>query len=131
MSSTDVLRSIRLTGPGNTPPTMELSAMVSVPFWHEPPAPQGRLVVIRVLGGALGHGHLVPGRLVVRDQTQEMRNAVQTRPALVVRAHDVPRRLGRVGHLQHAVTRPRVVVPAPPRFQVGGTQLPLPQGVLN
>src|SRR5262249_14595928 len=26
---------------------------------------------------------------------------------------------------------PRVVVPAPPRFQVGGTQLPLPQWVFN
>jgi hypothetical protein len=52
-------------------------------------------------------------------------------PALVVRAHNVPRRLGRVGDLQHAVARPRVVVPAPPRFQVGGTQLPLPQGILN
>src|SRR5262249_50772093 len=32
---------------------------------------------------------------------------------------------------QHAVARPRVVVPVPPRFQVGGAQLPLPQGVLN
>src|SRR5215831_1197912 len=60
-----------------------------------------------------------------------MRNAVQTRPALVIRAHDVPRRLRRVGDLQHAVACPRVVVPAPTRFQVGGTQLPLPQGVLN
>src|SRR6516162_11433814 len=61
----------QLTGPDNTPPAMELSAMVSVPFWHEPPAPQWRLVVILMLGGARGHGHLLPGRLVVRDQTEE------------------------------------------------------------
>src|SRR5262245_6530921 len=60
-----------------------------------------------------------------------MRNTVQARAALVVRAHDVPRRLGRVGDLQHAVARPRVIVPAPPRFQVGGTELPLPQRILN
>src|SRR5262245_14142544 len=110
---------------------MELSVMVSVFLWHEPPTPQRRLVVILVLSGARWDCHLLPGHFVVWDQTQEMRNAVQTRAALVVRAHDVPRRLGRVGDLQHAVARPRVVVPAPPRFQVGGTQLPLPQWVLN
>src|SRR5215831_13353944 len=59
----------QLTGTGNTPPAMELSAMVSVPFRHESPAPQWRRVVILVLGGASGDCHLLPGHLVVRDQT--------------------------------------------------------------
>src|SRR5215471_10090016 len=105
--------------------------MVSVPFRHEPPAPQRRFVVILVLGGARRDCYLLPWHLIVRDQAQEMRNTVQACAALVVRAYDVPRRLGRIGDFQHAVARPRVVVPAPPRFQVGGTQLPLPQRVLN
>src|SRR5437764_13110452 len=60
-----------------------------------------------------------------------MCNAVQPRPALVVRANDIPWRVFRAGGLEHQVARPRVVVPPTVGLRVHRTKLPLPQRIVD
>src|SRR5579885_1441597 len=88
-------------------------------------------VVIRSLHGALRHLDLGARHRLVGDEAQQMADAVEPRMLLGIRAHDVPGRPWRVGGVEHLVSRQRVVVPAPPRFQVGRAQLPLPQRVVD
>src|SRR6267142_1923517 len=60
-----------------------------------------------------------------------MRNGVEPRAPLVVRAHDVPRRVLAVGCIEHQVARPRIVVPARIGFHIHRTELPLSQWLLD
>src|SRR5580704_4141066 len=82
-------------------------------------------VVILMLVGPLGKFDLLSLDLLVRQQRQNMGNAVEPGAAFVVGAHDVPRRLLAVGRREHQVARLRIIVPAPVGFQIHRAQLPL------
>src|SRR4051812_32909480 len=60
-----------------------------------------------------------------------MGDAIQTRPLLVVRPHDVPGRKVGVGSAEHLVTSARVVKPAAAGRQVYWAELPSPQRILD
>src|SRR5664279_431122 len=62
--------------------------------------------------------------LLVRNAAQNVGNAVQPCPFLIVRMYDVPRCLRNVRGRQHGVPRPRVVVPSAVRLQIHWAQLP-------
>src|SRR5262249_28764652 len=66
-----------------------------------------------------------------RDRIQDVRDAVEARPPFVVGAHDVPRRELAVRRPQHQVTGPGIGVPAPIRFEVHRTELPLSHRVVD
>src|SRR6202035_4683053 len=85
----------------------------------------GFYVVILMLVGPLGKLDLLPLDLLIRQQRQDMGNAVEPGAAFVVGAHDVPRRLLAVGRREHQIARPRIIVPAPVRLQIHRAQLPL------
>src|SRR5271170_2819984 len=53
-----------------------------------------------------------------------MRYAIQPRVLLVVGIDDVPGRKGSIGREKHIVSRARVVVPSPMRFEVHWTKFP-------
>src|SRR5947209_16139035 len=53
-----------------------------------------------------------------------MRDAVQARLLLVVGVNDPPRRLGDIGALQHHLFGFGVLLPARPRLDIHGTELP-------
>ena len=55
---------------------------------------------------------LIARQLLVRDLLQKVGDDVQPGAPLVVGAHDMPRRPGGVGGLEHVVARARIVVPA-------------------
>src|SRR5262245_16708337 len=73
------------------------------------------LVVVGSFHRALGELHLLARHLLVRDQTEEVTDAVEARAPLVVRWYDVPRCKIRVCGLEHHVARPGVVEPPAPR----------------
>src|SRR5262245_18784162 len=60
-----------------------------------------------------------------------MRDTVEACALLIVRMDDVPRRITRVGSLQHLVARSRIVVPAAARRQINRAQLPLAQRIFD
>src|SRR5947209_17491124 len=68
---------------------------------------------------------------LVGNGFQQVRDAVQPRPPLVVGADDVPRRMFRAGRLQHQVAGAGVAVPAPEGFGIHRAQLPLPQRIVD
>src|SRR6185369_8347100 len=80
----------------------------SVVLGYEAPAAERRLVVIRALATALGQADLGPRQLLVGDLLEQVPDAVQPRPLLVVAPQDVPRRVLAVGGLEHLVPGPRV-----------------------
>src|SRR4029078_5719558 len=103
----------------------------SVAFGDETPLPDGGLIVVGALLLASRQLDLLVRQLLVRDLRQDVRDRVQPRGALVVRAENVPRREVRVGLLEHAIPRLRVIVPALQRGQIHRAQLPLPEGIFN
>src|SRR5215475_6700478 len=70
---------------------------------YEPPALEAGLIVIGSLLGPFGKFHLVSSHFLVLDKAQQMRDAVEPRPLLVVGSHDVPRRIVCVGSGEHHV----------------------------
>src|SRR5579883_221877 len=92
----------------------------SIALLHEAVSLQGRRIVIFVALGSLGQFHLVMLDMLVRDEREDMGDAVQPRALLVVRAQDVPGRMPGVGGLEHHVARPRIFIPAFEGFQVHG-----------
>ena len=74
--------------------------------------------------------HLFPRYLLVRDQTEKMHDAVQSRPPLIIRINDIPWRLGSVCSREHSISRPRIVIPAAVRFQIHWAELPDLRGSL-
>src|SRR5262249_5172451 len=104
---------------------------VLIALRDEAPALQRAVVVIGALHGALGQLDLLARRLLVGNDLEQLRDAVETRAPLVVGGQDVPRRLLRVGGLQHHVAGARIVEPALPRGQIHGRELPLAQRILH
>ena len=70
-------------------------------------------------------------KFLVRDQAQEMRDAVETCPLFVIRVDDIPRGLWRIGGLEHGISGPGIVVPASMRFHIHRAELPDLPAVLN
>src|SRR3974377_393846 len=67
---------------------------------NESPSLQGCLVVVGALLRPDRQFHFCLRHSLVGNQAQQMRNAVQPRPLLVVRTYDVPWRVLRVGGFQ-------------------------------
>src|SRR5215217_3931259 len=83
------------------------------------PAPTERpLVVIRALHRALRQPDLLARDGFVWNEAEELAYAVEPGAPLVVRPEDVPRRMLRVGGVEHHVTGAGVLEPAAPRRQV-------------
>ncbi len=83
-----------------------------------------RLLPLRKLGRTVRN-------LFVGDAAENMCDAVETRPFLVVRRYDVPRRSRSIRRLQHGIARTRIVIPAAVRLQVHWAQLPALGWILN
>jgi hypothetical protein len=64
--------------------------MASVSLDDELHSSQGGLIVVASLVGTLGQPDPITRYALARNYLQQMRNAVQPRPALVVGADDVP-----------------------------------------
>src|SRR4051794_32045364 len=96
---------------------------------HEPAAAEWTLVVVRALHRTLREPDLLSGELFVRDEAQQLPDAVQPRPLLVVRPQDVPRRVLGVGRVEHRVAGAGILVPPAPGRQVHWAELPLPKRV--
>src|SRR5262245_59990228 len=94
----------------------------SVGLGDVPEGVQRRDVVPRRL--ALGQLHRLPRHLLVGDQAQQVGDAVQARPALVVGVHHPPGALRGVRGREHGVPGPREIVPAAVRLQVHRAELP-------
>src|SRR6516225_8853936 len=69
--------------------------------------------------------------LLVGDAIEQMSDQVQSGAPLIVGRDDVPRRLWRVGGLDHALVGRRVVPPSPDRFDVHRAQLPVLDRVID
>jgi hypothetical protein len=85
------------------------------------PSLQRRLIVISAFVRALGQLDLGPLHFLVWNQSQDMRDAIESRAPLVVRMNNVPGRMFAVSFLEHLVAGARVSVPAPVRFEIHGT----------
>src|SRR5271168_3969595 len=85
----------------------------SIFLGNESSALQRRLIGVSVLVRALGQFDEGTRRPLVGDERQKMRYAVEARPALVVGAYDMPGRVLCIGHLEHPIARPGIVIPAP------------------
>src|SRR5580692_1966108 len=70
-------------------------------------------VVVPMLVGTLGKLDRLPFDFLIRQQREDMGDAVEPGAAFVVGAYDVPRRVLAVGRLEHQVARLRIIVPAP------------------
>src|SRR5262249_5508000 len=101
----------------------------SVRFTDAISARQRELIVIPAFAGSVRQLALRAPNFLVGNRSQDVRDAIEPRPPLVVGPHDMPWRVLAVRRLQHHVARARVVVPAPVRFEVHRTQLPLPERV--
>src|SRR5262245_33017303 len=104
---------------------------VSIGLGHEIPALQRNLVIEFSVVRPLRQLDLRRRHFLVWDRAQDMRDAVEARPPLVVGAHDMPRRVLAVGRLQHHIAGLRIGVPAPERFDVHRAQFPLPQRIVD
>src|SRR5262245_24426180 len=93
---------------------------------HEAPALERRLIVVCALARSARHHQLRTADGFIRNQAQEMTDAVDARLHLVVGPHDVPRRALEVGGLEHDVARVRVLVPLRMGREIQCAQFPLP-----
>src|SRR5262249_30504450 len=103
----------------------------SVFFQNELPPLQRRLIVVFALIRSFRQLDLRPLHFLVWNQSQDMRDAIESRAPLVVRMNDVPRSVFAVGFLEHHGAGARVVVPAPERLETHRAQFPLPQWVID
>src|SRR5664280_2080595 len=94
----------------------------AMPLWQLDVA--FRLLPLRKLGRPVRN-------LFVGDAAKNMCDAVETRPLLVVRRYDVPRRSRSIRRLQHGIAHTRIVIPAAVRLQVHKAQLPALGWILN
>src|SRR5262249_250010 len=92
---------------------------------------EGFLIVVFFLIRALRQLYLVAMDVLIWNQTEKMRDAVQTRSPLVVRAHEIPRRLLRVSRVEHQGPGPRIGVPGGIGFGVHWAQFPLAHWVVD
>src|SRR5262249_46566665 len=89
----------------------------SIDLWHELSPRQTLLIVVRVLARSVGELHPRVLDFLVRNQFEQLRDAVEARALLVVGPDDVPGGIARVGRLEHRVARARVVVPPLARWE--------------
>src|SRR5215471_7221001 len=82
---------------------------------NKPPCLERCLVVVGSFHRAHGDLHLLTQHLFVRDQTEQVTDAVEARAPLVVGENDVPGCKLRVRGVEHYVARARVVEPPAPR----------------
>ena len=69
--------------------------------------------------------------LLVRNETQDVCNAVEARPFLVIRMNQMPRRMLAGSRFEHHVARPGIVIPAPVRLEIHRAQFPLPKRIVD
>src|SRR5271166_2239364 len=103
----------------------------SIFLHHEPTIRDRGGVVVSLLFGSLGQLHLFPRHFLVGNQAEKMRDEVQTRAALIVAAHNIPRCVFRIRGFEHLIPSERIRIPFAARRQVHRAELPLPQWVLN
>src|SRR3954454_12464778 len=84
----------------------------SISLRYEPSAFQRGIIIVRSFFRAFRHLHFLPGGVLIMNEAQEMRDAVEACPLLVVGSYDVPRCFLNIGCLQHHVAGPGVVIPA-------------------
>src|SRR5207249_12169598 len=103
----------------------------SIFLGHKTPAGQGGRIIVGVLFGALGQFDFFLPYLLIGNDAQEMRDAVEACALLVVGSHNVPGRGVGIGGIEHHVARAGVIVPARAWGQVYRAQLPLTKRVLD
>src|SRR5262249_28469120 len=85
------------------------------------------MIIVFSLLRPLGQLDLHMRYLLERDLVEDMGNAVEPRPPLIVRMDDVPGGVPAARSLQHCVARPRVVVPPPECHEFHRANFPLPR----
>ena len=95
------------------------------------PSFQWRLVVITAFVAAPGQFYFLSWSFGVRDHFQQMRDAIEPRFSLIVRADNMPGRMPGVGRLEHLVPCSGIFVPAAKRFEVHGAELPLTKRIFD
>ena len=73
---------------------------------------QGSTTVIFLLVRSLGQFDQLVLTLLIRNETQDVRNAIEARPFFVIRMNHMPRRMLAVSRLEHHVARPGIGIPA-------------------
>src|SRR5690349_15421218 len=91
------------------PPHLRLSP--SIMLRNKPPLLERLLIVIRMFHRPRRQLHFRPRHLLVRNLLEQVPDAVQPRPLLVIAPQDVPWGVLAVGRLEHQVPRPRILVP--------------------
>lgn len=103
----------------------------SIFLGDEPPVLQGGLVVVSMFVRAPGQFDQRTRNPLVGDQRQNVRDAVEACPPLVVGAYDMPGRILGVGRIEHPVACAGIIVPATIQLDVHRAKLPLPQRVFD
>ena len=102
-----------------------------IPLRDEALSFESHLIVITPLVGSRRQLHLRSWSFLVRNQAQEMSNAIKSRLSLAVRPNDEPGGVLAVCGLQHRVSSPRIVIPTAKGFQVHRAEFPLSKRVLD
>ena len=103
----------------------------SVDLRHKFSAFQCCPVIIDALLGSFGQLDLFSRQFFVGNQTQQVCDAIQSRPSLVVRMQDMPGSVLRFRRVEHLITNFRVLIRPTRRWKIHRTQLPLPQGIIT
>src|SRR4051812_38979488 len=77
---------------GDHPPHVPAGAAGLEPLWEESAAFDRRLVIIGALQRSRRQLQVLGRGIVVRERAEQMRQAVQSRAALVIGSDDMPRR---------------------------------------
>src|SRR3954465_2334558 len=100
-------------------------------FGDHPHVPLIELVVIAMPVRPLGQMDRIARDHLVGNEREDVGDAVEPRPLLVVALQHVPGRFVMVAGLQHGVARQRIIVPARIGFDVHRAELPLPERILH
>src|SRR5262249_39652447 len=115
--------------PGLTPTASDIirpPLAASCAFRDKLYAPEACQIVVGIIHHAVGQLHPFTGQLFVGNLVEEVADAIEARPALVIGADNVPWRELRIGGGEHRVARPRILEPSASRAQIRRAQLPLP-----
>src|SRR6185295_506358 len=97
--------------PSGKLPVVVPGPRISEDFWNKASFLHRRVVVVPALVRSRGDLDFFTRQFFVRNQRQQMRNAVQSCALLVIRSYDVPGRMFRIRGLQHPIACAGVVVP--------------------
>ena len=95
------------------------------------PSLERTLIVVAALILTCRQFHLFARSFAIRNQAQEMLNAIESRLPFIVRPDDVPRGMLCICRFQHAITSARVFIPASKGLQIHRTEFPLPYWVID